>query len=151
MINAGIPALEAMTNEYEDWIEQLVDSPPFYIKTVISVLLTGIKTEQGAAQEHAMGNLSAIIQPAWIHLPEQDRWQIGNAYRDAISSGNIAATKGLKNALMKVKGFDYVLRWSDIRTWGTDLPPVDGDLVHVPKGMCLYVDQSTPNLLGIAV
>ena len=45
----------------------------------------------------------------------------------------------------------YVLRWSDIRTWGTDLPPVDGDLVYVPKGMTLYVDQSTPKLEGIVV
>lgn len=43
------------------------------------------------------------------------------------------------------------MRWSDIRTWGTDLPPVEGDLVYVPKGMALYVDQSTPRLDGIVV
>ena len=43
------------------------------------------------------------------------------------------------------------MRWSDIRTWGTDLPPVEGDLVSVPKGMSLYVDQSTPKLQGIIV
>lgn len=43
------------------------------------------------------------------------------------------------------------MRWSDIRTWGTDLPPVEGDLVYVPKGMSLYVDQSTPRLDGIIV
>ena len=45
----------------------------------------------------------------------------------------------------------YVMRWSDIRTWSTDLPPVEGDLVYVPKGMTLYVDQSTPQLEGIVV
>lgn len=45
----------------------------------------------------------------------------------------------------------YVMRWSDIRTWGTDLPPVEGDLVYVPKGMTLLVDQSTPRLDGIVV
>ena len=28
--------------------------------------------------------------------------------------------------------FMYVLRWSDIRTWGTDSFPVEGDLVYVP-------------------
>ena len=44
-----------------------------------------------------------------------------------------------------------MLRWSDIRTWGTDLPPVEDDLVYVPKGMTLYVDQSTPQLEGIVV
>lgn len=43
------------------------------------------------------------------------------------------------------------MRWSDIRTWGTDLPPVEGDLVYVPKGMALFVDQSTPVLEGIVV
>ena len=30
------------------------------------------------------------------------------------------------------KEFKYVLRWSDPTTWGTDLPPVAGDLVYVP-------------------
>ena len=43
------------------------------------------------------------------------------------------------------------MRWSDVRTWGTDLPPVEGDLVYVPQGMTLYVDQSTPRLDGIIV
>lgn len=47
--------------------------------------------------------------------------------------------------------FSYVMRWSDIRTWGTDLFPVDGDLVFVPAGMNLLVDQSTPVLKGILV
>ena len=47
--------------------------------------------------------------------------------------------------------FYYVLRWSDPRTWGTDLPPIDGDLISVPAGMTLLVDQDTPNLRGIAV
>lgn len=43
------------------------------------------------------------------------------------------------------------MRWSDIRTWGTDMPPIDGDLVYVPRGMNLLVDQSTPILEGILV
>lgn len=47
--------------------------------------------------------------------------------------------------------FEYVMRWSDIRTWGTDLPPVEGDLVYVPQGMTLLVDQDTPILAGIVV
>lgn len=43
------------------------------------------------------------------------------------------------------------MRWSDHRTWGVDLPPVDDDLVYVPRGMHLLVDQSTPLLEGIVV
>lgn len=50
-----------------------------------------------------------------------------------------------------VNGFLYVLKWSDSRTWGTDLPPVEGDLVYVPPGMTLLVDTDTPVLAGIAV
>lgn len=89
-------------------IEQLLDSPPFYIKTVMSVLLSGVKSEKGAAQEHAIGNLGVLIEPFWSHISEKDKWEIGNAYRDATAAGNITATKGLKYALLKVKGFDYV-------------------------------------------
>ena len=43
------------------------------------------------------------------------------------------------------------MRWSDADTWGVDFLPQDGDLIHVPKGQILYVDQSTPDLLGIVV
>jgi len=89
-------------------IIQLLESPVFYLKTVISVLVAAVKNEKGAGQEHAVGNLSNLIQPMWPHIAEKDRWQIGNAYRDVTSAGNINAAKGLKNALLKVKGFDYV-------------------------------------------
>ena len=36
-------------------------------------------------------------------------------------------------------------------TWGVDLPPIDNDLVVVPKGTTLLVDQDTPKLEGIVV
>lgn len=49
------------------------------------------------------------------------------------------------------KRFRYVMRWSDPRTWGTDLPPIDDDLVYVPPGMHLLVDETTPILEGIIV
>lgn len=44
-----------------------------------------------------------------------------------------------------------MLKWSDSTTWGVDLPPVDNDLVVVPTGTTLLVDQDTPILEGIAV
>ena len=31
------------------------------------------------------------------------------------------------------------------------MPPIDNDLVFVPKGMNLLVDQTTPNLQGILI
>lgn len=65
-------------------------------------------------------------------------------------NNEFTVTLGGRNALIREK-FEYVLRWSDIRTWGTDMPPEEGDLVYVPKGMTLFVDQSTPKLEGIIV
>ena len=56
--------------------------------------------------------------------------------------GNVAVLK---------ENLEYVMAYSDPRTWGTDLPPVAGDLVVIPKGMNLYIDESTPQLLGIVV
>ena len=47
--------------------------------------------------------------------------------------------------------FLYVLRWSKAATWGVDIPPVDNDLIYVPKGTTLLVDQDTPVLEGISV
>jgi hypothetical protein len=54
---------------------------------------------------------------------------------------------GIK-AIVKKK-FAYVMKWSDPRTWGTDLQPVKDDIVHVPQGMHLLIDESTPALAGI--
>lgn len=47
--------------------------------------------------------------------------------------------------------FLYVLKWSSAATWGVDIPPVDNDLIYVPKGTTLMVDKNTPILEGIAV
>lgn len=66
------------------------------------------------------------------------------------SKNTFVVSVGNSNAVI-YQTFSYVLRWSDIRTWGTDLPPVDGDLISVPAGMNLLVDQSTPLLTGILV
>lgn len=57
---------------------------------------------------------------------------------------------GPSKAILK-DTFYYVLKWSSAATWGVDTPPVDNDLVYVPKGMTLYVDEDTPILEGIAV
>lgn len=66
------------------------------------------------------------------------------------ASNSFVVKVGSSIAIIK-QDFKYVMRWSDIRTWGTDMPPIDGDLVFVPAGMNLLVDQSTPKLKGILV
>jgi hypothetical protein len=69
---------------------------------------------------------------------------------DLPASNSFIVKVGQNNAVIK-QTFEYVMRWSDIRTWGTDLPPIDDDIVFVPIGMNLLVDQSTPKLKSIVV
>lgn len=50
------------------------------------------------------------------------------------------------------KVFKYVSVWSDATTWGGEYAPVDGESIHVPKGMNLYVDiQNSPRLNALIV
>lgn len=89
-------------------VDQVVGSPVFYLRTVITILTSAIKSEQGAKLEHALANLNLILPHIWKNLSENDRWNIGTTYRDVTASGNTMASSGVKNALLKVKGFDYV-------------------------------------------
>jgi len=89
-------------------IDQLINSPIFYIRTTIAILLTAIKNEKGAKVEHALANFVMLIDPIWNKIGEKDKYTIGSAYRDVTASGNISAAGGLKKGLMKVGGFDYV-------------------------------------------
>jgi hypothetical protein len=66
------------------------------------------------------------------------------------SANSVLIRIGSSTAILQ-DTFYYVLRWSDSRTWGVDQPPIDGDLISVPKGMTLLVDQDTPVMRGIAV
>lgn len=89
-------------------VEQLINSPLFYLRTVISILMSSIKSDKGARLEHSLANLNLLIINIWEHLGEKDKWNIGTAYRDVTAAGNTIAASGLKNALLKVSGFDYV-------------------------------------------
>ena len=47
----------------------------------------------------------------------------------------------------KLVQYWYGLVWSDEATWGGDFKPVVQDLVYVPPGQTLIVDESTPKPL----
>lgn len=66
------------------------------------------------------------------------------------SVNTFTVTVGTCKAQIK-KGFVYISKWSDLRTWAQNLAPIDGDVVQVPAGMTLFVDQDTPLLEGIMV
>ncbi len=44
----------------------------------------------------------------WDRLREPEKWQVGQSYAEVNSSGDRAASTGLKKALLKVHGFDFV-------------------------------------------
>lgn len=89
-------------------VDQLINSPLFYLRTVMSILLASVKNDKGAKLEHSLANLNLLIESIWKHLGENDKWNIGTAYRDVTAAGNMIASSGLKNALLKVGGFDFV-------------------------------------------
>ena len=89
-------------------VEQLINSPLFYLRTVTSILLSSIKNDKGARLEHSLANFNLLIGSIWESLGENDKWNIGTAYRDVTAAGNTIASSGLKNALLKVGGFDFV-------------------------------------------
>jgi hypothetical protein len=89
-------------------VEQLIGSPLFYLRTAITILITSIKNDIGARLEHSLANLNLLIKPLWENLGENDKWNIGTVYRDVTAAGNLIAASGVKNALLKVNGFDFV-------------------------------------------
>lgn len=89
-------------------VEMLVNSPVFYARTVSFVLLNSIMKEEGAKIEHGLANFNMILPLIWDKLTDNDRYNVGFAYRDVVSANNIIAANGLKQALLKVAGFDYV-------------------------------------------
>ena len=86
----------------------IVDSPYFFIRTTLSILLSLVKGAKGATQEHAVGNVSTLVPILWPKLREPEKWQIGQAYAEVNADGNREASAGLKRALLKVQGFDFV-------------------------------------------
>lgn len=89
-------------------LDQIINSPLFYLRTVMTILLSSIKNDVGAKLEHSIANINTTLPLIWKKLGENDRWNVGTAYRDVTAAGNSIAASGLKNALLKVNGFDYV-------------------------------------------
>lgn len=88
--------------------DTLISSPYFFQRLTIAVLLAGIRSHTGAKLEHCLSNLNLLLPLVWNKLREAERWQIGNTYAAVYADGLQKQTSGLKQALLKVKGFDYV-------------------------------------------
>lgn len=98
---------ETLTGE-DTRIKMLKGSPYFFHKLTVNVLMNAAKKNTGAQLEHALANTNILIPAVWKNLRETEKWQIGQTYAEVYADGNTTAVSGLKSALLKVKGFDFV-------------------------------------------
>lgn len=89
-------------------IQNLLISPYFFRKITLGILLNLTRTSKGAQLENALANLNVVLPLIWTSIHENEKWSIGTAYSTAYSSGAQIASAGLKSALLKVQGFDFV-------------------------------------------
>lgn len=89
-------------------IEGLATSAYFFQRTVLRILLAGSKSVQGAQLENVLANLNTILPAIWTDLKDPDRYMVGRAYAELHAEGQSVAANGLRSALLKVSGFDYV-------------------------------------------
>ena len=118
----GKPKIEVATNfvEFRDSlisetlkdtdkrIHTLLTSPYFFHKLTVSILISSIKKNLGAKLEHTLANLNLLIPLLWKRLRDTEKWQLGHTYAEMHAAGRSSAVSGLKMALLKVQGFDYV-------------------------------------------
>jgi len=90
-------------------LEAIYNSSVFFIRTSLVILINAIKDHSNPAKkETALANINIILAPVWSKIREEEKFLVGMAYRDVVSSGDQMATNGLRKALLTVKGFDYV-------------------------------------------
>jgi hypothetical protein len=101
--------LETVTlTDTDDDVQKLALSPYFYQRTTLNVLLALTRTASGAALDHALANTNVIIPLIWQRLRSPEKWKTGQTYAELHAAGKRAAASGLKRALLRVRGFDFV-------------------------------------------
>lgn len=102
--------LSSQTIPQDDFaVNQLADSPQFFIRTTLRTLLAAAKIEESARLDHSLANLNTFLPVMWPKLTEEDKWSIGTTFAELSNIGSKPnATSGVRKALTKVRGFDYV-------------------------------------------
>lgn len=102
-------ALESESLRADDpRVDMLRSSPYFFIKLTVSVLMNAVKRTQGAMLEHTLANINMLIPDVWDRMRDAEKWQVGQSYAEAYADGKKAVVSGLRTALLKIRGFDYV-------------------------------------------
>ena len=102
-------ALESESFESdEEKINALTSSPYFFWKLTIDILMNSARNSTGTKLEHCLVNINVLIPKLWTNLRDKEKWHIGRTYAELYSDGKKSSMSGLKQALMKVQGFDFV-------------------------------------------
>lgn len=102
-------ALEESTLTSDNtYIVKLIQSPYFFLKTTIRILLAIIKSSNGAHLENSLANANLIVPKIWDMLKHPERYQIGRVYAELSNDGKTKAASGIRQVLLKVRGFDFV-------------------------------------------
>lgn len=89
-------------------LQGLENAAYFFKRTVLRTLLASSKTTRGARLETVLGNLNTILPLVWSSLKDPDRYTAGRAYAEFHADGQAKQASGVRSALLKVSGFDYV-------------------------------------------
>ena len=92
----------------DEKIQMLVSSPYFFLKLTINILMNSAKTSVGATLEHCLSNANVLVPELWPRLRAAERWRVGHTYAEVYAEGKRTSVVGLREALLKVKGFDFV-------------------------------------------
>jgi hypothetical protein len=106
--NFRIELEEATLTEDSPSILKLIHSPYFFHRTTLRILLSLIKASAGAQLENVLANSNLIIPKIWKGLKHPEKYQVGRSYSELFADGKTKASSGLKQVLLKVKGFDFV-------------------------------------------
>jgi hypothetical protein len=102
-------SLEATTlSSSHTFINKLLHSPYFFKRTTIRIILAIIKSSSGAQLENSLANANTIVPLIWNDIKAPEKWQIGRVYAELNADGKSKAVSGLRQVLLKVKGFDFV-------------------------------------------
>lgn len=102
-------ALDAKSLVKDDpLIRMLGASPYFFQKLAISILMNAAKQNSSAQLEISLANINVLLPAVWSNLRDAERWHVGYTYAELYADGKSTAVIGIKRALSKVKGFDFV-------------------------------------------
>ncbi|MCA6435996.1 MAG: hypothetical protein IM600_17105 [Bacteroidetes bacterium] len=122
------------------YIIKIVQSPYFFHKTTIRIILSLIKSTNGAQLENTLANANLLIPSLWNSLKQPEKWQIGRCYAELSTDGKTKASSGLKQVLLKVRGFDFVPE--DLRS--TSFIKIGNEILVAHQSRNNYYNEPAP-------